>query len=215
MTDIIGIVRGLLITPDINGGQLVDVGYTAFGSYWECQFPTELLIPLLTPDGDLPVDPDRVRVTTLRSANRRGESGLAVAWVSHSLATANRVASQLGAWYSFEFATREELPIRGNALFLSCDDLQRATDVVADTIDKAAEVAGYDKQGYLSRWPNYETRRRPRKSDRVLIAGKLRDVVQASPDGRQLRWRDPDHHDIKDLAFRPTSGWTVLPKGPA
>ncbi|GGK90919.1 hypothetical protein Ppa06_57330 [Planomonospora parontospora subsp. parontospora] len=209
-------VRGLLLTPDVNGGQLTDIGITAYATWPEAQFAPDILADRLS-HGHKPITPDEVRVHILTHPYKAAKTtparnGVVLAWAP-SLAPANRVASQLAAWYLFESRTSEELPIRGNAVFLGMGHDYQAVNAPHDLLDKAEEIAALDKHGGLLRYPDYETRLRPRLTDRVLVDGVLCPIVQIGSAGQMLRYRHPDTHD-EHWTRRPGGGWTVLPDTP-
>ncbi|GAA3144248.1 hypothetical protein GCM10010466_39200 [Planomonospora alba] len=209
-------VRGLLLTPAVNGGQPAAVDITAYTTWPECQFPTAALASLLSVPGH-PVTAEQVRIHTLAhpyaaTATTPARFGVVLAWAP-SLAPANRVASQLASWYGFESRTGEDLPIRGNAVFCALGGDYQAIDAPKDLRDKAVEIADLDAEGWLVRYPDYTTRLRPRHTDRVLVDGVLCSIVQIGSNGQMVRYRDPHTHD-EHWARRPGGGWTVLPDTP-
>jgi len=227
-------VRALLLTPAITGGVLREVDLTDARNYWDGQLDDATLAALLSHDQQTPVEPDNLRrqvVSNPRKANpneparlltardRPDGIGIALAW-SESLtwptpvfAPANRVASQLANWFSFTSYAGHELPIRGNALFLAIDDNYVATDLPAQLYELAAEVAGYDQKGWLTRYPDFTTGKRPRIGDQVWWQGELRKVLKIERNGSYLRLQL--NYDLADWVTRPRDGWVILPKDPA
>ncbi|MFD8564846.1 hypothetical protein ACFV1N_46915 [Streptosporangium canum] len=227
-------VRALLLSAAIAGGVLREVDVTDGRTCWDGQFDDATLATLLSHDQQSPVEPDAVRLQvianphkanpdapprTLTVRDRPDGIGIALAWSepltwpTPVFAPANRVASQLANWFSFTSYAACQLPIRGNALFLAIDDDYAATNLPTQLYELAAEVAGYEQRGCLTRYPDFIAGKRPRRGDQVWWQGALREVLQVQRGGSYLHLQLG--YDLTDWVTRPRSGWVILPKDPA
>jgi hypothetical protein len=224
-------VHALLLTPAINCGRLCDISVTETCSYWEDQFDPGILAAVLSGSPSAPVPPEQIWIDLLatprktvpdKPASRTSArdlptgTGIALAWTDPlrwavpSFDPANRVASQLANWFSFESSPSRKLPIRGNAVFIAVDNGYTATGLPNELSELAAEVAGYDQNGWLTRYRDFTLGKRPRRGDKVWWEGKLRTVLQIQRSGAYLKLQLD--FDLTDWATRPRSGWRILPK---